>query len=137
MAFIPYLHFRGTCRDAMTFYADVFGAGEPIFMRYSDAPPGAAPSASDRIMHSQIDLPDGLLMASDFPEGIAGDSQAAVSVMTVATDLPEAERLFARLSEGGEAGIPFGPTFFSPGFGMVRDRFGTHWIVSAPMQPPA
>ena len=25
--------------------------------------------------------------------------------------------------------MPWGATFFAPGFGMVRDRFGTHWMV--------
>ena len=27
--------------------------------------------------------------------------------------------------------MPFGATFFSPGYGMLRDRFGVQWIVMA------
>jgi PhnB protein len=30
---------------------------------------------------------------------------------------------------------PFGPTFFSPGFGMVSDRFGVSWMVVVPAAP--
>lgn len=132
MGFIPYLHFQGTCAEAMAFYAEVFGAGPPQMMRYSDAPAGTGAKPSERIMHSQLDMPGGPLMASDFPEGVAGDPQKAVSVMYAAADAEAARRVFDRIGEGGDVAIPFGPTFFSAGFGMVRDRFGTHWIVAAP-----
>ncbi len=131
MSFIPYLHFRGDCAEAMSFYAEVFNAGPPTLMRYADAPPGTVPATSQRIMHSQIDLPDGPLMASDFPDGTEGDRQTAVSVMHVPKDADAAQRVFDRLADGGDVGVPLGPTFFSPAFGMVKDRFGTHWMVAA------
>ena len=38
----------------------------------------------------------------------------------------------AEESEGGAEIMGFQPTFWSDGFGMVKDRFGTHWMVSAP-----
>ena len=38
------------------------------------------------------------------------------------------------LTEGGEVTMPFGPTDWSEGFGMVTDRFGAHWMISAPAQ---
>ena len=28
--------------------------------------------------------------------------------------------------------MPFAATFWSPGFGMVKDRFGTPWMVNVP-----
>jgi PhnB protein len=28
--------------------------------------------------------------------------------------------------------MPLGPTFFSPAFGMVKDRFGVGWMVIVP-----
>jgi PhnB protein len=47
-------------------------------------------------------------------------------------DPASARAAFDRLAgEGGHVIEAFGPTFFSPGFGMVKDRFGTHWIISA------
>ena len=30
--------------------------------------------------------------------------------------------------------MPLGPTFFSPAFGMVEDRFGVLWMVAVPME---
>jgi PhnB protein len=132
MSFVPYLMFQGDCAEAMAFYADVFGAGAPMIMRYSDAPEGEAMPASDRVMHSEIALGEAKLMASDYPEGMPGDPQQAVSVMHPVPDAEAGRRVFDRLAEGGSVVMPFGPTFWSKGFGMVRDRFGTHWMIAAP-----
>ena len=40
--------------------------------------------------------------------------------------------LFKALSDGGDVVMPMGPTFFATSFGMVRDRFGIHWMVLKP-----
>jgi PhnB protein len=143
MATIPYLHFQGTCAEALAFYAEVFGGSGLSTMRYAQAPgtPGDW-AESTHVMHGQVDLPGGRLMASDFPPGFEGDPQKAVSVMQTLPDVGTAKSAFDRLlDEGGDLIQPWGPTFFAEGFGMVRDRFGTHWIISsepaAEEAPPA
>lgn len=138
MPTMPYLHFRGDCADALAYYAEVFGGTNLQMMRYGEGP--GAPegwAGSDRVMHGQVTLGDGTLMASDFPPGVDGDRQAAVSVMRSAPDVAAARTAFDRLAEGGRVIDAFMPTFFSPGFGMVEDRFGTHWIISAMPAPGA
>lgn len=45
-------------------------------------------------------------------------------------DKAEAQRWFDQLSEGGKAVMPFGETFWSPGFGSLIDRFGVPWMVN-------
>lgn len=132
MATMPYLHFQGDCAPALAFYAEVFGGTGLQTMRYAEAPeapPGW--SGSDRIMHEQVTLGDGTLMASDYPPGTDGAPQASVSIMQSAPDAAIAGRWFDALARGGSVIQAFGPTFFSAGFGMVKDRFGTHWIVAA------
>ncbi len=42
----------------------------------------------------------------------------------------EADRLFAALEKGGKVEMPLGKTFWSPRFGMVRDRFGLGWMIN-------
>lgn len=132
MPTIPYIHFQGRCAEALAFYAQVFGGTGLQMMGYAEAP-DAAPEwkASPRIMHGQVTLFDGTLMASDYPPGTTGDRQQGFSVMQTAPDAAEARRVFDRLAAEGAVLNPFGPTFFSPGFGMVQDKFGTHWIISA------
>jgi PhnB protein len=67
-------------------------------------------------------------MASD--GNCAGKSSfRGFSLSLTAKDVPEAKRLFAALGEGGQVQMPFAQTFFSPGFGMVADRFGVSWMV--------
>jgi PhnB protein len=131
MPTLPYLHFQGQCAEALAFYARVFGGSNLQTMRYAEGPD--APQAwkdSDRIMHGQVSLYDGTLMASDYPPGAEGSGQTGVSVMQSAPDAETGRAVFNQLAEGGAVIDAYRPTFFSPGFGMVRDRFGTHWIIS-------
>ncbi len=132
---MPYIHFDGTCAEAMAFYAGVFGGTDMMSMRYSEAPAESGASPSDRIMHCQFNAAGGTLMASDFPPGMDAQPQQAMSVMIEPATVPEAQTAFDRLTEGGTVIMPFGPTFWSPGFGMLKDRFGTHWIIGTQPQP--
>jgi PhnB protein len=132
MSFDPYLHFQGNCREAMTAYHEVFG-GTLELLPYSAAPEASAGMAgSDRIMHAALTLEGRVLLASDFPPGFAGEPQAAVTVSHIAPSDSEARRVFAALAPGGAVLMDYAPTFWSDGFGMLKDRFGTHWMVSAP-----
>ena len=131
MPTIPYLHFQGQCAEALAFYADVFASPAPQLMRYGDGP-GAADAwkGSPRVMHGEVTIGGAKLMASDYPPGMEGAPQAGFSVMQSAPDVQTARRYFDRLADGGAVLDDLKATFFSPGFGMVKDRFGTHWIVS-------
>jgi len=132
MPTMPYIHFQGQCADALAFYAKVFDGTNLQTMRYADGPEASADwKASNRIMHGQVTLGDGTLMASDYPPGTTGDPQKGFSVMQTAADVPAAKAIFDQLADGGAVINAFAPTFFSPGFGMVQDKFGTHWIISA------
>jgi len=42
---------------------------------------------------------------------------------------PEAERIYALLSDGGEIFMKMEETFFANRFAMLRDRFGTSWML--------
>lgn len=132
MPTMPHLYFQGQCAEPMAHYADVLGGTGLQLMRYADGP-GASPDwqASLRIMHAEITLGDAKLMASDYPSCIEGQPQAGFSVMHAPPDVEAAWRVFNSLATGGIVVDPFRATFFSPGFGMVKDRFGTHWIISA------
>jgi len=127
MHFIPYIHFEGRCAEAMAFYADLFGATDLQLLRYCEAPGGQA-LPSDRIMHAQFSAAGASLMASDYPPG-PSDRQAGMSVMISPATVAEGQRLYLALAVEGAEIMPYGPSFFSPGFGMVKDRFGTHWII--------
>ena len=136
MSFDPYIHFSGNCRAAMTAYQAIFG-GDLDLSPYADAPDGPpAFKGSDRIMHAALTAGGHMLMASDFPPGMPDEAQTAVSISHIAATVDEGRRVYDLLATGGAVIMPYEPTFWSDGFGMLKDRFGTHWMVSAPWRQP-
>lgn len=132
MSFDPYIHFQGNCRAAMAAYQALFG-GRLEVMGYDLAPDATDEmKASALVMHSALHLDGRMLLASDFPPGHTGEPQAAVTISHIAPTDAEARRVFAALAEGGAVIMDYQPTFWSDGFGMLKDRFGTHWMISAP-----
>ncbi len=126
----PYVFFDGRCEEALAFYRDTIGAEITMMMRFGESPepsqmPGVEP---DKIMHAAFTVGGTMVMASDGHcsgqprfEGFA----LALSVK----DEAEANRAFAALAEGGAVAQPLIKTFFSPAFGMLKDRFGVMWMV--------
>lgn len=132
MSYDPYIHFQGNCRQAMTRYQQIFG-GQLQIMDWADAPDAADEMrASGLVMHASLNTAGRVLFAGDFPPGMAGDPQAGFSLSHNAASIDEARRIFDALAEGGEVIMPFGPTFWSDGYGMLRDSYGTHWMVAGP-----
>jgi PhnB protein len=132
MAFRPYLFFGGNCREAFTRYAEVFG-GELDVMTMGDVPEGEVPPGrEDVVIHASVRIGDDVLMGSDDPESDPFGPVQGMMVSYDAADTADAERVMAALSEGGTVTQELIPTFFSAGFGMCTDRFGTPWMVVAP-----
>jgi PhnB protein len=126
----PYLSFRDNAREAMTFYESVFG-GELTVSTFADFRASADPSEQDKIMHSQLETPDGLvLMAADTPDGMEYRPQAGVSVSLSGDDEAKLRGYWERLSEGGTVTTPFEKAPWGATFGMCVDRFGTSWMVN-------
>ncbi|MBV9463168.1 MAG: VOC family protein, partial [Verrucomicrobiae bacterium] len=68
------------------------------------------------------------LMASDGCD--TTPSFAGFSLSIAVPNEKEADRAFNALAEGGKVTMPLGKTFWSPRFGMLKDRFGMGWMVS-------
>lgn len=133
MPITPYLFFEGRAEEAMAFYAEALGAEVTMRMRFSEAPdpppPGMLPPGSEnRIMHAELRIAGEPLMVSD--GGCAGAAAfAGFGVSLPAADAAQAQRWFDALAAGGAVQMPIGPTFWSPAFGMVKDRFGVLWMI--------
>jgi PhnB protein len=130
----PYLSFRDDAREAMTFYQSVFG-GELTVSTFADFDASADPTEQDKIMHSQLESPDGLvLMGADTPEGMEYRPQAGISVSISGDDEARLRGYWERLSEGGSVTVPFEKAPWGDTFGMCVDRFGTSWQVNVAAQ---
>lgn len=137
MSFDPYIHFQGNCEEAMTFYAALFG-GQLQMMRYAELPPGEdsgpiTEADAQKVMHATLIVGERCLMASDSPEAFPGAPQQSVSISHSEPTRASAQAIYDALAEGAqEIAMPFGDTFWADGFGMLRDRFGTTWMIMGP-----
>lgn len=134
---VPYLFFNGNCRDALDFYQQCFG-GELQLMTYGDAPvqntcPEGPQGAKDEIMHGCVSNGDFCLMASDWPGGGAKPGNNAHLNVECET-LAEIERLFEALGNEGRVTMALHDAFWGARFGMLIDKFGTHWMLNCPVQ---
>ncbi|RZJ12782.1 MAG: VOC family protein [Rubrivivax sp.] len=138
----PYLFFNGDAEQAMKLYQTVLGGEMPELLRYSQqpagegAPPGCEPSDPNRVMHAYLTFPGGALMASDAPNPAMFEPMKGMSVNLMLPEQAAAKKVFDQLTDGAEVRMPFGPTFWADGFGMLVDRFGTPWMISGGMRAP-
>lgn len=127
----PYLTFNGNLAEAFEFYAETLGGEVTVLQRFSDMPGAEDMPAEmhDKVMHGELRLGGRKLMGSD-NAGPDFVPPASVHLQTGWTDAARAAEVFAALSAGGEVIMPFAETFWSPGFGICRDRFGVPWMVN-------
>jgi len=126
----PYLDFNGRCDEALEFYKTAVGAEVAMLMRWKDSPDKSMCSAenADKVMHSQFQIGDSTIMASD-GRCTGKPNFHGVALTISANTEAEADKLFNALAEGGQVTMPLAKTFFSPKFGMVADKFGVGWMV--------
>lgn len=129
----PYLSFNGRCEEAIEFYKQAVGAEVLMMMRFSESPepcpPGSIPPGTEnKIMHASLRFGSTIVMATD---GGCQDATgfAGISLALSAPDSSAAERAFHALSAGGKVEMPLTKTFFSPSFGLLKDKFGVTWMV--------
>ena len=128
-----YLNYGGNCEEAFRFYEKHLGGKITMMMRHGEQP-GAADAPPDRvptILHARIDLGGTELLGADIPPERFQPIRSAYLSLTLSSD-EEADRVFALLSEGGQIFMPMQETFFASRFAMLRDRFGTSWMLLHP-----
>lgn len=136
MMITPYLNFDGHCREAFEFYARVLGGTIEFLQTFGESPgcEGMPAQAKDAVMHVCMRIGGQRLMASDTPQGYFKPMQGMYVSLHI-DDLDEARRTFEALLDSGQVQMPFEKTFWSPGFGMGVDRFGTPWMVNCAQAP--
>lgn len=132
---VPYIFFYGRCEEALAFYKRALG-GSYELQRVGDSPMAehAPPDARDAVMHATFTAPGIVFMASDGRERKTVDPDAgnvSLALNFPASDVAAAERTFAALAEGGEVPMAFGDAPWGGKFGMLHDRFGNEWMISA------
>ena len=126
----PYLNFRGQAREALEFYASVFGGDVAIstFGEFGDPPPG---SAGHDVMHGQLETSMGFtLMCSDVPSSMELTSGDNITVSLSGDDADALRGYWERLSADGTVLFPLEKQMWGDEFGQCTDRFGVPWLVN-------
>lgn len=135
-----YLNYGGNCAEAFRFYEQHLGGRITMMMRHGDAP--GAQQVPDNwkqaILHARIEIGGTELLGADIPPDRFKPMRSAYLSLSLGSN-EEAERVYALLREGGDVFMPMEETFFAFRFAMLRDRFGTSWMLlhERPAEPRA
>ncbi len=123
----PYIFCNGNAREALSFYARVFG-GEAELHTFAEF--GRDDGPADAIAHGVLVGAPVTLYASD----VAGDepafqAQGLMLSLLGTADPATLHRWFSGLAEGGKIVDDLQARHWGASDGQVIDRYGVHWLV--------
>ncbi|RLP68477.1 VOC family protein [Mycetocola manganoxydans] len=121
-----YVMFPGTARDALSFYADVFG-GELSLHTYEEF--GRSDGPPDAIAHGTL---EGVVSLAGSDAASGEESVKVQGVMLSLLGTAEGETLhtwFNKLAVGGRIVDPLSSKPWGAVDGQVIDRHGLHWLI--------
>lgn len=126
----PHLNFRGDARAALEFYHSVFG-GQLVIITNADAHSAETPDEAQEVKFGQVVGEQGFqVMAYDVPRTLLYDQGERASFVSVrGGSADEITELWHKLVVGSTVLEELAPSFFSPAYGMVKDRFGVVWVL--------
>jgi PhnB protein len=130
MKLYTYLNYGGNCRQAFEFYVEHLGARIKEITTYAELPqPGDIPAEwRSAVVHARLEIGGTLVLGADIqPDRFQPMRSAYLTLIVDSND--EAERLYALLADGGQIFMKMEETFFAHRFAMLRDRFGTSWML--------
>jgi PhnB protein len=125
-----YLNYGGNCEQAFRFYEKHLSGKITMLMRHGEQPgPGQVPPEwNGKVLHAHLSIAGTALLGADIPPDRFQPMRSAYLSLNV-DSIEEAERIYELLSEGGQIFMPMEETFFAHRFAMLRDQFGTSWML--------
>ena len=124
----PYLFFEGNAREALSFYAGVFGGGEIQLHTFAEF--GRTDGPADAIAHGYLADAPVALYASDVAHDEPAFRAQGLMLSLLGTADPGTLRAwFAGLAEGGRTVDDLQRRPWGASDGQVIDRYGVHWLI--------
>lgn len=135
MAVNIYINFDGKCKEAVTFYSEVFSVPVQQMMTFGEGPSDPAypmpEEAKSRIMHTWLEIAGSMLMFSDTFPGMPLVAGNNMSLTVVSDDMEGLKNWFGKMKEaGGKVEMDLQETFWSKCYGSLEDKYGVHWQFS-------
>ncbi|PLR69527.1 MULTISPECIES: VOC family protein [Bacillaceae] len=129
-----YINFNGNCREAVEFYAQVFGTEKPQIMTFGETPQSPEyplpDEAKDLVMHTRLTIDGSNVMFSDVFPGMPFVEGNNITLALVNKNIEELTSIFNKLKDGGTVGMDLQETFWSKLYGQVTDKFGINWQIN-------
>ena len=134
----PHINFNGNAEEAFNFYKSVFGGEFSKVIRFKDLASDEFPISEkeeNKIMHISLPIGNTVLMANDVPEilGRTNENENRSKIVISTETKAEADKIFNRLSVGGQIEMPISDSPWGTYFGMFRDKYGIEWMVEFDM----
>jgi PhnB protein len=124
-----YLNYGGNCRQAFEFYVEHLGGTITELTTHGELPESHVPPEwRNAVLHARMTLGETVLLGADIPPDRFQPMRSAYLTLIVDSN-DEAERIYDLLKDGGQIFMPMEETFFARRFAMLRDRFGTSWML--------
>lgn len=122
-----YVNYPGNCEEAFHFYEEHLGGKITSMLNHEQQPnPNIPDHWKTKILHARIEIGGAVLMGADIP----GAEPMRSAYLTLRLDTAiEAERIYSLLSAGGQIFMKMEETDFASRFAMLRDKFGTSWML--------
>lgn len=134
MKIVPYLNFDGNCAEAIAFYEKVFGE-KAMILYYKDTakfdPSFVIEKGKENwVMHANVNLPDGEMIqfADCADNGKAVGTNICLQLNYKTGE--EVKAAYAALKDGAKKILcDAQPTFYSPMYAELVDKFGIRWSI--------
>lgn len=131
----PYLVMDGNAKDAISFYEKALNAkvlGVQKFGQMPESPDHPLPpAAKELVAHAHLKVGESDLMLSDAFPGQPVHKGNHVTVMIMPESAERAREIWGNLQDGAQIQMPLQQTFWSPAYGLLTDKFGVTFHVSA------
>jgi PhnB protein len=122
-----YLNYRGNCEEAFRFYELHLGGRITGIVRHGEQTNSGIPADwKEKVLHARIEIGTTVLMGADIPH--CEPMRSAYLGLTLDSEA-DSERVYALLADGGEIFMKMETTHFANRFAMLRDKFGTSWML--------
>jgi PhnB protein len=122
-----YLNYRGNCEQAFGYYEEQLGGRITGITRHREQPnPNIPADWQEKVLHGRMEIGSTTVMGADIPS--AEPMRSAYLTLSLDSE-KEAERVYGLLASGGEVFMKMQKTPFANRFAMLRDKFGTSWML--------
>ena len=121
-----YINYPGYCEKAFRFYEQYLNGKINMMTVHQQPPPNFPKEWKNPILHAVMQIGGTIIRGADVP----GAEPMRSAYLTLRLNTPEkAEEIYQLLSADGEIFMKMEKTFFANRFAMLRDKFGTSWML--------